>query len=234
MLRRLASTSLRSRILSRHCARPYSSDSGPSDAAPPPASESAPDANKKKPHNTLESLLVTLGPKGADQSGSSARNTRYSNFVSKGSSDNLLKGDYMGIGRSGRFGGVVDPMQTENPDPMHKVILHVHASSNNTILSLTDANGRVIVNASSGTVGFRKAQRAGFEPAYQATASIANTVKERGLLVRKLELRFKGFGAGRDAVYKAVNSLTNWPICAVSDVTPIPFNGCRPKKARRL
>ncbi|KAI8322813.1 translational machinery component [Martensiomyces pterosporus] len=117
---------------------------------------------------------------------------------------------------------------------MNTLILHVHASSNNTILSLTDYNGRVLVNASGGTVGFRKAQRAGFEAAYQATASIASTVKEKGINVNKVELRLKGFGAGRDAAFKAVHSMTNWIVCRVVDTTPIPFNGCRPKKARRL
>ncbi|KAJ2384014.1 hypothetical protein GGI05_005133, partial [Coemansia sp. RSA 2603] len=119
-------------------------------------------------------------------------------------------------------------------DPMRMLILHVHASSNNTILSMTDANGKVLINASGGTVGFRKAQRAGFEAAYQATASIAAKIKERGIEVRKLEIRLKGFGAGRDAAFKAVHSLTNWAVCRVVDTTPIPFNGCRPKKARRL
>ncbi|ORX74888.1 translational machinery component [Linderina pennispora] len=117
---------------------------------------------------------------------------------------------------------------------MDTLVLHVHASSNNTILSLTDANGRVIVNASGGTVGFKKAQRAGFEPAYQATVHIANAVREKAIPVNKVELRLKGFGAGRDAVFKAVHSVTNWAVCRVVDTTPVPFNGCRPKKARRL
>ncbi|KAI9506920.1 hypothetical protein BX070DRAFT_186203 [Coemansia spiralis] len=117
---------------------------------------------------------------------------------------------------------------------MSSLILHVHASSNNTILSLTDANGRVIVNASGGTVGFRKAQRAGFEAAYQATASVVKTIREKNINVQRIEIKLKGFGAGREAAFKAINNLTNWAVFRITDTTPIPFNGCRPKKARRL
>ncbi|KAJ1801115.1 hypothetical protein LPJ75_006461 [Coemansia sp. RSA 2598] len=137
---------------------------------------------------------------------------------------------------TGRFGSPANrgTSEEELADPMSRLILHVHASSNNTILSLTDALGKVLINASGGTVGFRKAQRAGFEAAYQATAWIASKVKERGIPVRKVEIRLKGFGAGREASFKAINSVTNWPVCRIIDNTPIPFNGCRPKKARRL
>ncbi|KAJ2491011.1 hypothetical protein IWW37_002677 [Coemansia sp. RSA 2050] len=148
------------------------------------------------------------------------------------SNDKPMKSDFSGFIGAGRYCG--HAAKVERDDPMSLLILHVHSSSNNTILSLTDANGKVIVNASGGTVGFKKAQRAGFEAAYQATASIAATVKERGINVKVVELRLKGFGAGRDAVFKAVNSVTSWAITRIVDTTPIPFNGCRPKKARRL
>ncbi|KAJ1941192.1 hypothetical protein EC988_006828 [Linderina pennispora] len=172
------------------------------------------------------SLLDSLGSsKGAGQALG-----RYSNLLSR---DAPMKGDYAGFSGSGKYGGVSRQGEVEE-DPMDTLVLHVHASSNNTILSLTDANGRVIVNASGGTVGFKKAQRAGFEPAYQATVHIANAVREKAIPVNKVELRLKGFGAGRDAVFKAVHSVTNWAVCRVVDTTPVPFNGCRPKKARRL
>ncbi|KAJ2716186.1 hypothetical protein H4R19_000789 [Coemansia spiralis] len=162
----------------------------------------------------------------------SRTSTRYKDMLVE---SEPVKGDFVGISPMGRYGGSIDTGSSRDADnPMHKLVLHVHASSNNTVLSLTDALGQVIVNSSGGMVGFKKAQRAGFEAAYQATASIANTVKERGIDVRKIEIRLKGFGAGREAAFKAVNSLTDWAVCAVSDVTPIPFNGCRPKKVRRL
>ncbi|KAJ2863475.1 hypothetical protein GGI22_001946 [Coemansia erecta] len=152
-----------------------------------------------------------------------------------GSGDSPLRGDAFGFRGAGLYGSIMSERKKSAAiNPMSKLILHVHASSNNTILSLTDANGRVIVNSSGGSVGFKKAQRAGFEAAYQATASIVNTVIERNISVPKIELRLKGFGAGRDASFKAITGLTNWNVSRIVDTTPIPFNGCRPKKARRL
>ncbi|KAJ1731612.1 hypothetical protein LPJ61_002452 [Coemansia biformis] len=225
-------------------ARLYSSADGPEDGNPPGAApedggstaRNSPAAKHDKDrlaHGSLISMLDSLDPKNARSRPAEPRgNTRYRNLLGN---DSLMKGDYIGISGTGRYGGSVDAAsRQEEANPMNKLILHVHASSNNTILSLTDAKGQIIVNASGGTVGFKKAQRAGFEAAYQATASIANTVKERGIDVRKIEIKLKGFGAGREAAFKAVNSLTDWVVCAVTDVTPIPFNGCRPKKARRL
>ena len=113
-------------------------------------------------------------------------------------------------------------------------ILHIHASANNTILSLTDDKGRVLINESGGSAGFKKSNRGGFEAAYQATVKIAEKVRESGLDVKFLEMRFKGFGPGRNASFKAIRSVTDWEIVRVTDATPIPFNGCRSKKARRL
>lgn len=169
-----------------------------------------------------------------DSANKPAQTPHFASMLKVPGNNKPLDNKFTGFIGTGNDAGRMRPDEQENEDPMHKLILHVHASSNNTILSLTDANGRVLVNASGGTVGFKKAQRAGFEAAYQATVSIATAVKERAIQVRKVELRLKGFGAGRDAAFKAVNGVTNWPICQVVDTTPIPFNGCRPKKARRL
>ncbi|KAJ1950841.1 hypothetical protein FBU59_000489 [Linderina macrospora] len=171
------------------------------------------------------SLLDSLGSKGTGRT-----SNQFSSLLNR---DSPMKSDFAGLTGSGRF-GVIGRQGEVEEDPMETLVLHVHASSNNTILSLTDSNGRVIVNASGGTVGFKKAQRAGFEPAYQATVHVANAVREKAIPVNKVELRLKGFGAGRDAVFKAVHSVTNWAVCRVVDTTPVPFNGCRPKKARRL
>ncbi|KAJ2758832.1 hypothetical protein IWQ56_005900 [Coemansia nantahalensis] len=251
MLARSAFSALRASCARRSwpiaSGRGYTSSSGDGDSKPPgadtgsssssstqsPAAASGDEASSV--HTPLISLLDNLGAKAAQSRSTAAAprtSTRYRDLLA---ASPLIKGDFVGLSGTGRYGGSVDAgpnMDAENP--MHKLVLHVHASSNNTVLSLTDALGRVIVNSSGGAVGFKKAQRAGFEAAYQATASIANTVKERGIDVRKIEIRLKGFGAGREAAFKAVNSLTDWAVCAVSDVTPVPFNGCRPKKARRL
>ncbi|KAJ1969306.1 hypothetical protein H4R35_006178, partial [Dimargaris xerosporica] len=113
-------------------------------------------------------------------------------------------------------------------------VLHVHANLNNTILSLTDSMGQVLINASGGSAGFKKSKRAGFEAAYQATNQIVEKTKSKGIVIDSLHIKFKGLGQGRDAAFKAVRALTNWRIDRLSDCTPIPFNGCRPKKQRRL
>ncbi|KAJ1678784.1 hypothetical protein EV182_003362 [Spiromyces aspiralis] len=152
----------------------------------------------------------------------------------KGSFRNKLSDHLTGVGKT--FFDTyprIYQRPAENDHPKHH-ILHVHASANNTILSLTDHKGKVLINTSGGSVGFKKSQRGGFEAAYQAAVKITEKAQEAGIGVRYLEMRFKGFGPGRNASFKAVRSVTNWEIVRVTDATPIPFNGCRPKKARRL
>ncbi|KAJ2016999.1 hypothetical protein IW146_002440 [Coemansia sp. RSA 922] len=229
MFNRLATRTARTVGVSHRVAHrliaPYSSDSIPPPAPPSGAPGNSPNKDKKEaPLSSLLDMLSTQRP--------GTPVTKMPKFSQMLNSDKPVKGDFSGFIGSGMYGGRLAKEEAE--DPMSLLILHVHASSNNTILSLTDANGKVIVNASGGTVGFKKAQRAGFEAAYQATASIAATVKERGINVKAVELRLKGFGTGREAAFKAVHSVTNWVVMRIVDTTPIPFNGCRPRKARRL
>ncbi|PVV01353.1 hypothetical protein BB560_004228 [Smittium megazygosporum] len=113
-------------------------------------------------------------------------------------------------------------------------ILHVNATSNNTTLALSTPEGNVLVTSSGGMAGFKKSQRAGHEAAYQATALLISKCNDKGIHISSLELRFKGLGPGRDASFKAIRGITDWVISKITDATPIPFNGCRPKKARRL
>ncbi|KAJ2889216.1 28S ribosomal protein S11, mitochondrial, partial [Coemansia asiatica] len=131
----------------------------------------AEDADKAKEKSSLDALINSLKVKEGENSRAPVIPLlgRYQDLLG-GSSG--LKGDNAGFMGTGRFGGTADRGLADDDlsDPMSKLILHVHASSNNTILSLTDAVGKVLINASGGTVGFRKAQRAGFEAAYQATA----------------------------------------------------------------
>ncbi|KAJ2878202.1 hypothetical protein IWW38_006381 [Coemansia aciculifera] len=219
---------------------PFSSDSNlpPSDSGSKGNSPAPSNVKKDAPLASLLDMLSSqkLGtPSSSSTSTLSSTISRMPKFSQMLNSDRPIKGDYSGLIGAGMYGGSTGRLsKEEREDPMSLLILHVHASSNNTILSLTDANGKVIVNASGGTVGFKKAQRAGFEAAYQATASIAATIKERGINVKAMELRLKGFGAGREAAFKAVHSVTNWVVVRIVDATPIPFNGCRPRKARRL
>ncbi|KAL7749899.1 28S ribosomal protein S11, mitochondrial [Sorochytrium milnesiophthora] len=115
-------------------------------------------------------------------------------------------------------------------------ILHVRCSFNNTVVSLTTPQGDCIAWASGGTVGFKKANRAGYEPAFQATRKVLDKVEAKlGPDVKRtgVHVKFKGFGPGKDAVWKGVRAL-GWMVKMVEDATPVAHAGCRPRKARRL
>ncbi|KAF9169323.1 hypothetical protein BGX21_006074 [Mortierella sp. AD011] len=112
--------------------------------------------------------------------------------------------------------------------------LHIHASMNNTILTLTDSRGDPITTQSAGSAGFKKSARAGPEAGYQAMTKLIEKVEEKNVHIQTLHVLMKGFGPGRDSAFKAIRALTTWDIKRISDTTPIPFNGCRPPKPRRL
>ncbi|KAF9316321.1 hypothetical protein BG000_002276 [Podila horticola] len=112
--------------------------------------------------------------------------------------------------------------------------LHIHASMNNTILTLTDSAGDPITTQSAGSAGFKKSARSGPEAGYQAMLKLIEKVEEKNVNILSLHVLMKGFGPGRDSAFKAIRAKTNWDIKRISDTTPIPFNGCRPPKARRL
>ncbi|CAJ0911579.1 22657_t:CDS:2 [Entrophospora sp. SA101] len=112
---------------------------------------------------------------------------------------------------------------------------HIHSGYNNTIITLANSRGDSLITKSSGIVGFKKAQRGGYEAAHQTASAVINAIKEKKIKVRNAEIFLKGFGAGREAAFKAIASAENeWSIKRVTDSTPTPFNGCRPKKTRRL
>jgi small subunit ribosomal protein S11 len=114
-------------------------------------------------------------------------------------------------------------------------ILHIHASYNNTLVTLTNSRGDILITKSGGSVGFKKAQRGGYEAAHQAAVGVIRKIKEKDLNVKNVEICIKGFGPGRDAAFKALANVENqWNIKRITDTTPLPFNGCRPRKARRL
>ena len=114
-------------------------------------------------------------------------------------------------------------------------IFHIHASYNNTLVTLTNSHGNILITRSGGSVGFKKSQRGGYEAAHQAAASVVQKIKEKGLNIKNVEICIKGFGPGRDAAFKALANVENkWNVKRITDTTPLPFNGCRPRKARRL
>ena len=110
-------------------------------------------------------------------------------------------------------------------------VVHIQSTFNNTIITITDPRGNVLSWSSSGVQGF-KGSRKGTPFAAQTAAQIAgNAAKEHG--VRSLDVRVKGPGAGRESSIRALQA-AGMEIKSIKDVTPIPHNGCRPPKRRRV
>ena len=110
-------------------------------------------------------------------------------------------------------------------------IAHVHASFNNTIITLSDRQGNVLSWATSGGAGFRGSRKSTPFAAQVAADAAGKTALEFGL--KNLEVRVKGPGPGRESSVRALNAL-GYKITNIVDVTPIPHNGCRPPKKRRV
>ena len=110
-------------------------------------------------------------------------------------------------------------------------IAHIHASFNNTIITITDRQGNTLGWATSGGSGFRGSRKSTPFAAQVAAERVGNVVKEFG--VKNLEVNVKGPGPGRESAVRALNA-TGFKIMSIMDVTPIPHNGCRPSKRRRV
>ena len=110
-------------------------------------------------------------------------------------------------------------------------IVHVQASFNNTIITFTDLAGNVLSWSSSGSLGFRGSRKGTPFAAQQASLTAANKVKEYGL--RSAEVRVSGPGAGRESAVRAL-ATAGIEVRHIKDRTPIPHNGCRPPKKRRV
>jgi small subunit ribosomal protein S11 len=109
-------------------------------------------------------------------------------------------------------------------------IAHVQSTFNNTIITLTDTRGEVVSWASSGKVGFKGSRKSTPFAAQLAAEKAAKEALELGL--KRVEVRVRGPGAGREAAIRSL-TIAGLDISAIRDVTPIPHNGCRPKKRRR-
>ena len=110
-------------------------------------------------------------------------------------------------------------------------LAHVHASFNNTIVALTDKEGNVIVWESAGSAGFKGSRKSTPFAAQIAAEAAGKAAQECG--VKNLEVRIKGPGPGRESAVRALNAI-GLKITSIQDVTPIPHNGCRPPKRRRV
>ncbi len=110
-------------------------------------------------------------------------------------------------------------------------IVHVHASFNNTIFTITDRQGNALSWATSGGAGFKGSRKSTPFAAQVAAEAAGKVAQECG--IKNLEVRIKGPGPGRESAVRALNAL-GIKITAISDVTPVPHNGCRPPKKRRI
>ena len=110
-------------------------------------------------------------------------------------------------------------------------IAHIHASFNNTIVMITDRQGNALAWATSGGQGFRGSRKSTPFAAQVAAEVAGKAAQEYGL--KNLDVQVKGPGPGRESAVRALNAV-GYKINSISDVTPIPHNGCRPSKKRRV
>jgi len=110
-------------------------------------------------------------------------------------------------------------------------IAHIHASFNNTIVTITDRQGNALAWATAGGSGFRGSRKSTPFAAQVAAERVGEMVREYGL--KNLEVEVKGPGPGRESAVRALNN-AGYKITNITDVTPIPHNGCRPPKKRRV
>jgi small subunit ribosomal protein S11 len=110
-------------------------------------------------------------------------------------------------------------------------IVHIQASFNNTIISITDPAGNLVAQSSSGALGFRGSRKGTPFAAQQAAMRAAQTAREAGMT--QCEVRVKGPGSGRESAIRALTG-AGLEVKLIRDVTPIPHNGCRPPKRRRV
>ena len=110
-------------------------------------------------------------------------------------------------------------------------IVHIAASFNNTMISITDTQGNLVAQSSSGARGFRGSRKGTPFAAQQAASEAARKALDAGM--REAEVRVKGPGGGRESAIRALNQ-AGIRVTSIRDTTPIPHNGCRPPKRRRV
>ena len=122
------------------------------------------------------------------------------------------------------------PRKRERKNVTHGVA-HIKSSFNNTIISFTDHGGNVISWASAGNVGFKGSRKSTPFAAQMAAEAAARRAMEHG--VRKVDVQVKGPGSGRETAIRSIQN-TGIEVTGIKDVTPVPHNGCRPPKRRRV
>ena len=123
------------------------------------------------------------------------------------------------------------PVARRNRKNIDKGEAHIHSSFNNTIVTITDTNGNTISWGSAGGLGFKGSRKSTPFAAGEVAEKAAKAAMEHGL--KTVEVYVKGPGAGREAAIRALQS-AGLELTSIKDVTPIPHNGCRPPKRRRV
>ena len=115
---------------------------------------------------------------------------------------------------------------------VHHGVVHILASFNNTIITIADVEGKVLSWSSAGGIGFKGSRKGTPFAATQAAINAGHGAKAFG--VRSVDVRVKGPGAGRESAIRALQTSVGMDVKSIKDVTPIPHNGCRPPKRRRV
>lgn len=110
-------------------------------------------------------------------------------------------------------------------------VMHVHATFNNTIVTISDESGNALAWASSGASGFKGSRKSTPYAAQVAAEKVANQAKELGM--QRVSVEVRGIGSGRESAIRALNA-AGIQVASIKDVTGIPHNGCRPRKPRRV
>ena len=149
----------------------------------------------------------------------------------------MAKTDAEGAGSASEKGekGAKKPRKTFKKRGEKRVVhtgyAHIHASFNNTMITITDIEGNVIAWSSAGAIGFKGSRKGTPFAATQAALSATNTAKAFGM--RSCDVLVKGPGSGRESAIRALQT-AGLEVRSIRDVTPIPHNGCRPPKRRRV
>jgi len=112
-----------------------------------------------------------------------------------------------------------------------RAIVHIKATFNNTLITITDMDGNAVASGSAGCVGFKGSRKSTPFAAQRAAQRCASSAMRNG--VREVEIRVKGPGSGRESAISALQQ-AGLRIASIEDVTPLPHNGCRPPKRRRV
>ena len=115
---------------------------------------------------------------------------------------------------------------------VHHGFAHIQASFNNTIITITDTEGNVVAWSSAGAIGFKGSRKGTPFAATQAAVNAGHAARAFGM--RSIEVRVKGPGAGRESAIRALQTSVGLDVRSIRDITPIPHNGCRPPKRRRV